>query len=663
MTRTREQLSSWSLWGLIAAIGVKLVLWMFGGSVQSVPGVSWLDGLATLVIVWSLGFTMLTLVTGLRRRLLWRVRRKLVLSYVFIGLIPVVLIGVFFTLVALLGVLTGSSYLVSRSVEHVVEEAGLVADAVVREMRDLDSGRLSAGDPAAEPISARYPRFRIERVAPGGASFPTWLAANGFDGLILSGESPDVSMTARAARQLGSDREPDQGVVLVDLPVTPAMWTQIFEDTGTRADEPIVSGQSTRTEGREPSAWYSFTVPWFSFIEHTEWETGERRFFNLETVVSPRVFYDQVFGPQTRLGEVSLGYAFLVVLAGLGVLFLIIEGTALIMGLALARSITGSVHQLFVGTEHVRRGNFAHRIVVETEDQLGELAESFNAMTGSVRNLLSEVAEKKRLEEELRIARRIQMSLLPGDPPSIPGVTVSATCVPAREVGGDYYDFIPLSDNRLGILVADVSGKGTSAAFYMAELKGLLLSLTRLHDSPRDLLVEVNRIIAPHIDSRSFITMIYAVLDLKLGTLTCARAGHTPLIYLRRSERAEGAKQLLPSGLVVGLDGFQSQFEDLLDEQTLTVGVGDIAVLFTDGISEAMNGQDDLFGEDRLSRLIEQHADLGPNGLRHEIVSGVTEFVDGADQHDDMTLVLLKVETCSRDAVAWNHSTPSSERA
>ena len=235
------------------------------------------------------------------------------------------------------------------------------------------------------------------------------------------------------------------------------------------------------------------------------------------------------------------------------------------------------------------------------------------------------------------------MSLLPGDPPTIRGVTVAATCVPAREVGGDYYDFIQLGERRLGILVADVSGKGTSAAFYMAELKGLLLSLTRLHHSPRDLLVEVNRIIAPHIDSRSFITMIYAVLDLDQGTLTCARAGHTPLIYVRSESSEKRAEQLLPSGLVVGLDGFQSQFEALIEEQTVTVGEGDVAVLFTDGISEAMNEDDDLFGEGRLGRVMERHTELGVTELRQEILSNVTAFVDGADQHDDMTLVLLKL--------------------
>ena len=186
-----------------------------------------------------------------------------------------------------------------------------------------------------------------------------------------------------------------------------------------------------------------------------------------------------------------------------------------------------------MGTERVRHGDFTHRIDIMTSDQLGELAGSFNQMIGSIENLLQTAAEKKRLEEELRIARQIQMSLLPRGPLDVPGLAVTALCVPAREVGGDYYDFFKLPGDLLGVLIADVSGKGTSAALYMAELKGLVLSLSQIYLSPRQLLIEVNRIISDNLDTRSFITMTYAVIDLKAGRMTYARAGHTPLIYMR----------------------------------------------------------------------------------------------------------------------------------
>src|SRR4029077_1326272 len=180
---------------------------------------------------------------------------------------------------------------------------------------------------------------------------------------------------------------------------------------------------------------------------------------------------------------------------------------------------TGSIHELFTGTERVRQGDFTHKMPVTTDDQLGELTDSFNSMTASIEDLLLQAAKKKRLEEELRIARSIQMSLLPQGPLRMPGLSVAALCVPAREVGGDYYDFFPIDDRRLGVLIADVSGKGTSAALYMAELKGLMLSLSQIHSSPRALLIEANRIIAEHLDARSFITMTYALLDLEAETL------------------------------------------------------------------------------------------------------------------------------------------------
>src|SRR5207244_567751 len=187
--------------------------------------------------------------------------------------------------------------------------------------------------------------------------------------------------------------------------------------------------------------------------------------------------------------------------------------------------------------------------------------------------------EKKRLEEELRIAHEIQMSLLPQGPLLMPGLSVTALCVPAREVGGDYYDFLPLDRHRVGVLIADVSGKGTSAALYMAELKGLMLSLSEIRSSPRALLVAANRIIRQH-----------------------------------------------------------------LAEETIRLMPGDLYCFFTDGISEAMNTRDDCFGEARLGQLVQAHAHLPSDQLRERVLREIAAFVGDAPQHDDMTMILLKVD-------------------
>jgi sigma-B regulation protein RsbU (phosphoserine phosphatase) len=247
------------------------------------------------------------------------------------------------------------------------------------------------------------------------------------------------------------------------------------------------------------------------------------------------------------------------------------------------------------------------------------------------------------------------MSLLPRGPIDVPGLAITALCVPAREVGGDYYDFFRLPQNRLGVLIADVSGKGTSAALYMAELKGLVLSLSQIYFSPRQLLVEVNRIISENLDSRSFITMTYAVLDLDQGFMTFARAGHTPMIHLpARSVETQAARVLVPSGMVVGLriDGAAEKFEALLEEDRVDLRNGDVIVLYTDGITEAMNPEADLFGDSRLSRIVEEHGHLDSSELRERILREIEAFVGSADQHDDMTMILLKVEHAAAARVA-----------
>ena len=329
-----------------------------------------------------------------------------------------------------------------------------------------------------------------------------------------------------------------------------------------------------------------------------------------------------------------------------GILFLVIQLVAFGMGLGLARSITGAVHELFEGTERVRRGDFGGEITVRSRDQMGQLAESFNEMTASIEDLLQQKAEKERLEQELLIARRIQMSLLPQGQTTMAGITLTAHCEPAREVGGDYYDFLPIDDHTIGILIADVSGKGTSAALYMAELKGIVLSLSQRHTSPRELLIEADRIISRHLDSQSFITVSYLLVDVRTRTVRYARAGHCPMIYVPGTYASLRAPQLLtPDGLVLGLQLDEGRtFTRLLEEMTLPLGPGDLFVLYTDGMSEAMNPDGDCFGDARLADLIGAHADLPAEELRERILRDLDAFAGTAAQHDDMTMVLLRVD-------------------
>jgi sigma-B regulation protein RsbU (phosphoserine phosphatase) len=398
-----------------------------------------------------------------------------------------------------------------------------------------------------------------------------------------------------------------------------------------------------------------------AFLDYLDWHTGSTGQVSVGLSVRLGDLYREVSkGQSLRFdrGSLTLGQLMLALLVTLAVLFFIIEMAALVMGLALARSITTAVHEIYAGTERVRQGDFTHRIHVQSRDQLGQLSDSFNQMSTSIEHLLEQAAEKRRLEEELRIAREIQMSLLPSGPLDMPGVSMTALCVPAREVGGDYYDYFRLGEHRFSLLIADVSGKGTSAALYMAELKGLLLSLSTIYQSPRQLLIEANRIISDHLDTRSFITMTYAVVDLEARTLVFARAGHTPFIYLpahhaeptgsagNPSPQPHRAQALVPDGMVLGLrvPNIERLFPHHLVEHTIALGTGDVMALYTDGISEAMNAAGDLFGDARIAHLIEEHGHLEVGELRERIVREVEAFAGAEDQHDDLTMILLKIE-------------------
>jgi len=209
-------------------------------------------------------------------------------------------------------------------------------------------------------------------------------------------------------------------------------------------------------------------------------------------------------------------------------------------------------------------------------------------------------------------------------------------------VGGDYYDFFELGPRRLGVMVADVSGKGTSAALYMAELKGLMLALSRKEESPRRLLIEANRLLSEHLDNRSFITMTYAILDLDAGTLICARAGHTPLIVVS----GDLSEVITPPGMVLGLrlPGAADRFAQVLEEHTHALGPGDVVVLYTDGITEAMDGDGNLFSDEALAGVILAHRHLDAAGIRERVIREVRAFVGDAEPHDDMTMIVLKMD-------------------
>jgi serine phosphatase RsbU (regulator of sigma subunit)/energy-coupling factor transporter transmembrane protein EcfT len=670
---------------LIAGVALKLVAWV-GLLTQRGPGlfgaIDTLGGLSILVSALAIGYRVYALA---RHRLLWRVRRKLILSYVFIGVVPVLLVVIFFTLGGLLFFFNVSAFMLRNHVASVVDGARFLAQAAAPTLDpaspapQLTSGLVTRQHAAAE----RYPLVSYalvpsaSRCSSGDASspaaqlvagpwshveapqsLPSWVPCSGLASLITYQAEGGTALAARAITWPPGLKS----ALVVDIPFGDALIREFHDEMGITIESYTIveltdrSDRSTANERRgrlvvgpvnlrlgqqgEP-------LGWVAFLDYTDWQTGATSPLTVGFRMGPAAVYRYLSGPSfASLDNYNLGQIFLILLAVIAGLFLIIQAVALVMGLSLARSITGSVHELFAGTERVRRGDFSHKIAIRSRDQLGELAGSFNSMTASIEGLLLEKAEKERLEQELKIARSIQMSLLPQGPLQMPGLSLSGHCEPAREVGGDYYDFLPLEDDRLGILIADVAGKGTSAALYMAELKGLVLSLSRHHVSPRKMLIEANQIISKHLDARSFITMTYAVVDLRARTITCARAGHCPMVYVPGPDAPSRTPQILtPDGMVLGLQfDLGDTFDRILEEVTLPLGRGDLFVLYTDGISEAMNAQGDCFGDQRLVDLAELNADLKSDDLRACILDEVHAFAGAAAQHDDMTMVLLKID-------------------
>ena len=662
---------------LIAGVVMKLVAWSLGVTGWR-PGLfnalDTLGGLAILLSALVIGYRVYVIA---RYRLLWRVRRKLILSYIFIGVVPVLLVAVFFTLGGLLFFFNVSAFMLRNHVESVVEGAQFLAQAAAPTLGGVSVAQLTPGLATRQSAAASsyplvsYSLVPTDRLCGGDSSapapgivtgpwshveaprtIPTWVPCSGFAGLITYPAESGTRLAARAIAWPPGLR----AALIVDIPFGDALIRRFHDEMGITIDAYSLIESSDRVRAANGSRRGRLVnlrlgeqqepLGWVAFLDHTDWTTGEMSPLTVGFRVGPAAVYRYLSGPSfAPLDNYNLGQIFLLLLAVIAGLFLIIQAVALLMGLSLARSITGSVHELFAGTERVRRGDFVHKIAIRSRDQLGELAGSFNSMTASIEGLLREKAEKERLEQELRIARSIQMSLLPQGPFNMPGLSLSGHCEPAREVGGDYYDFLPLEHDRLGILIADVAGKGTSAALYMAELKGLVLSLSRHHVSPRQMLIEANSIISKHLGARSFITMTYAVVDLRARTMTCSRAGHCPLIYVPGPDSVSRAAQVLtPEGMVLGLQfDLGDTFDRLLEEVTLPLSRGDLFVLYTDGISEAMNPQGDCFGDQRLVELVQRHADLTSDALRERILSEVHTFAGDAAQHDDMTMVLVKI--------------------
>jgi serine phosphatase RsbU (regulator of sigma subunit) len=251
--------------------------------------------------------------------------------------------------------------------------------------------------------------------------------------------------------------------------------------------------------------------------------------------------------------------------------------------------------------------------------------------------LLNESIEKERLEKELDVAREIQKKILPSEVPVLDKLSVSSVFIPAFEVGGDYYDFFETGEDKFSFVIADVSGKGISAAFIMAEVKGIFQTLSRIIDSPKEILIKANQVLRETLSRSSFVSALYGSIDLKKEKLFLARAGHCPVLLVRNSKAIE----FKPAGIGLGLSGNEF-FARTLEEQEIDLLDNDTIILYTDGITESKNTELNDYGDKRLSEIAIENADKTADFIVKKIINDVTVFSSSHSQYDDITLVILK---------------------
>jgi len=338
----------------------------------------------------------------------------------------------------------------------------------------------------------------------------------------------------------------------------------------------------------------------------------------------------------SSLGELRDTYLILFVL--ILIAFFVIWAAALITGLALTRQITKAIDELYRATQFVQAGDLSHRVRIERRDQLGVLGESFNLMTSSISNLIEEQKQRQRLENEISIAREVQDQLFPRTLPKIPGVEIEAICKAARAVSGDYYDFIQLSPTHLAIAIADISGKGISAALLMASLQAALRSQVLVAGSETmstaELVSRLNKHLVRNTGDDRFATFFIAVYDSATRNLRYTNAGHLPSFLISK----DSALHLDKGGMVLGV------VEDYCyEEGAVIVPPDSLLVGYSDGLVEPENVYGEEFGIRRLQQAAVHVQGATPQVVAESLMTAAEEWAGTPEQADDMTVIVARL--------------------
>jgi sigma-B regulation protein RsbU (phosphoserine phosphatase) len=604
-------------------------------------------------------YLLVRLLPWFRTKFMWTLRNRLIVVYVFIAVVPVIL------LLSMVGLAAYGLYLqlgahifhddLQARISTISADADALAGAVEQEAAQ-------GASPTSEAILARpgvanlieaarreWPDLRVfpnrgERLVQAGDG-------HHFAGLVEFGGKIWVAAAVEKTGPAGPF------YLVVGTPLNPAFLDGLPSDIGpiqiiplrpTNQQTPagaslsfngkvFVPGEQIASRRRvleSPANWFDVRIGGVSTIDlaHIGPQPDDAPAAVLATfAMRASALNRRLF---TSVGEI--GPLLELALIAAGVIFLALEVAALITGIVLTRTITRAVGDLYEATLYVRRGDFAQRIRVHQRDQLGALGESFNEMTSSISELIVEQGKRQKLENEIAIAREVQSQLFPQVLPALPGLELAAICRPARVVSGDYYDFIRTGQDCVGIALADISGKGIFAALLMASLQAALRSQASLDGNcgTAELVSRLNRHVFRNTSDDRYATFFYAVFDVNTRMLTYTNAGHLSPFFVC----GDKVQELSEGGTVIGM------FEDIPYTQgSIRVEPGSLLVAFSDGLTEPENVYGEEFGMHRLKEEILRQRSMPPQRIAENLIAAAEQWAGTPEQADDITVVIARM--------------------
>jgi sigma-B regulation protein RsbU (phosphoserine phosphatase) len=594
-------------------------------------------GLATLVFL-VLVVTGVILSSRLIRRSIWRLSNRLYVTYLFIGVVPILLILV----LAAIGtwIITGqiAVYLVSSELDRRAESLAVPA-RILSQAKPAD--RAVATQQMGQFLAQRLPGLQVAVSGEQNLHYPPE------SDLVMpqEGWKDYTGYLSKGGLYYSAAVVTKGGTSTVALaPIGPEVLTNIVPGIG--ASRIGLRGRFAGAVPAPASGWerLDFEVTWANQIRVRDWaglETAKTA--NLFVTTRPSAVLGIVFsnGIDTAQNATFLFALFLAML-------LLGELISLVIGISLTRTITGAVHGLYEGTSRIAKGEFAWRIPVKGTDQLAELGRSFNNMTAQIENLVVIAKEKERLQSEVAIASEVQNQLFPRSAPAMQTIELVGVCQAARMVSGDYYDYLCLPDGNLALAIGDVAGKGISAALLMASIQSIMRThlaagLARsagvgsghghTHICTSSIVEQLNRQLYANTAPEKYATFFFGVYEEHSRLLTYTNAGHLQPVLLRGGE----AQLLEVTGTVVGAFPLIRY-----EEQTLEIKSGDLLVAYTDGITEPENAYGEEFGVERLTETVLRHQNNEPKEIVARIMEAVRHWSTAPELPDDMTVLIAR---------------------